>query len=276
MIENVSHVDIGAFKIGDSNLPVLIAGPCVIESKEHARQMAETIAEIAEKYEFPYIYKTSYDKANRSSIHSYRGPGFAAGLEILQDIKSSVQVPVLTDIHDVTQVKDACSVVDMIQIPAFLCRQTDLYEAAGKYSTPVNVKKGQFMAPSDMKNIIEKARQTGIKDLTLTERGVSFGYNRLVVDFTALPIMRSYGVPIVFDATHSLQLPGAGGTFTAGNREFVPYLCRAAVAVGCDALFLEVHDDPDKAFSDSKNMVTPEILIEILHDVRLIYQALWD
>lgn len=267
-------VKVGSIEIGKPGLPVLIAGPCVIESEGHAMEMADLIAGIAGYRGFQYIFKSSYDKANRSSIDSYRGPGIRTGLSVLRRIRESTGVPVLTDIHDIHQIEPACGVVDIIQVPAFLCRQTDLYIEAGKYGKPVNIKKGQFMSPLDMKNVVAKASGCGIREILLTERGVSFGYNRLVVDFISLPVMRALGVPVVFDVTHSLQLPGAGGTYTAGNREYAPFLARAAVAVGCDALFLEVHDDPEHALSDGSNMITPDVLDEILRQVKSIRTAL--
>ena len=269
-------VTVGSTVIGASCQPVLIAGPCVIESEEHTLRMAHLVRNIADKMGFRAIFKASYDKANRSSIRSYRGPGLDKGLAVLDKARRETGLPVLTDVHDIQQISAAVQAVDMIQIPAFLCRQTDLYLEAGKYQVPVNVKKGQFMSPQDMKNIVEKAVESGITGLTLTERGVSFGYNRLVVDFPGLAVMRNLGVPVVFDATHAVQQPGGGGSYTGGNREFVPLLCRAAVAVGCDALFLEVHDNPDHALSDGPNMVTPDMLESILRQVAAITDVLGD
>ncbi len=270
----VKEVQVGNVTIGGGTMPVVVAGPCVIESDEHAGRMAEIISEITERIGFQFVFKASYDKANRTSIHSFRGPGLEKGLEILSRIREDLGIPVLTDIHDKSQIERAAHAVDMIQIPAFLCRQTELFIEEGNHDIPVNVKKGQFLAPEDVRNIIEKSEEAGIRHLTLTERGTSFGYNRLVVDFTSLPIMRSMGVPVIFDATHSVQRPGGGGKTTSGNREFVPCLCRGAVAVGCDALFLEVHDQPDLAKSDGPNMISPGTLEKILMDVKSIYQAI--
>jgi 2-dehydro-3-deoxyphosphooctonate aldolase (KDO 8-P synthase) len=209
---------------GNSRYPIIIAGPCVIENRDHAIKMADIVAEIGEKYQISIVYKASYDKANRSSIRSFRGPGLKAGLPILAEIKSKLRIPILTDIHSIEQIQPVAEVVDVVQIPAFLCRQTDLFIEAGKYHKSVNIKKGQFMAPWDMKNVVEKARESGIEDVTLTERGSCFGYNRLVVDFLSLPMMKNLGTPVIFDATHSVQLPGGGGSYTEGNRNFVPYL----------------------------------------------------
>jgi 2-dehydro-3-deoxyphosphooctonate aldolase (KDO 8-P synthase) len=269
-LKSMKTARVGSIEIGNTPLPVLIAGPCVIESESHAIKMAGILTEIALKNGFEYIFKTSFDKANRSSIHSYRGPGLKDGLVIIEKIKSKFSIPVLTDIHDISQIRDASQVVDIIQIPAFLCRQTDLYVEAGKYPVAVNVKKGQFIAPDEVKNIIEKARHANISNLTLTERGTSFGYHRLVVDFVAMAQIRDFGIPIIFDGTHALQQPGGGGTFTAGNRDFVPHLCRAAAAVGCDGIFLEVHHDPDQALCDGPNMITPKSLESILSDIKSI------
>ncbi len=265
---------IGDIPIGGGGLPVIVAGPCVIETEQHALMMAERLATIASATGFKLVFKASYDKANRSSIHSYRGPGLDEGLRILSKIRAETGLPVLTDIHAVEQIRAAADTVDMIQIPAFLCRQTDLYLEAGKYPVPVNVKKGQFMSPGDMANVVEKARVAGIKAISLTERGTSFGYNRLVVDFTGISTMRALNVPVIFDATHAIQQPGAGGTFTSGNRSQVHPLCRAAAAVGIDGLFLEVHDRPENALSDGSNMIPLEGFQSILMDVQSIHTAL--
>lgn len=261
------------FSFHKNGLPPIIAGPCVLESEEHAIQMAIHLKEIVQNQGFSYIYKSSYDKANRSSIHSFRGPGIDKGLEILNKVRVVAKVPVLTDIHGVDQISKAAEIVDMIQIPAFLCRQTDLYIEAGKYNVAVNVKKGQFMSPESMINIVEKARECGIRQLTLTERGTSFGYNRLVVDFAGIEIMKSLGVPVIFDGTHAVQQPAACGDHTGGNRELVPALCRAAAAIGVNGFFLEVHQNPDKAPCDGPNMITPDTLKQLLVDVRAIIQG---
>ncbi len=273
-VQMKTTLHVGNVEVGAGRIPAIIAGPCVIESEEHALRMAEGLIKITREYGFPYIFKTSFDKANRSSIHAYRGPGLRAGLEIIRKVKARFNIPVLTDIHDVRQIGPVSRVVDIIQIPAFLCRQTDLYIEAGKFDIPVNVKKGQFLSPDDVANILEKARHCGIREISVTERGTSFGYQRLIVDFVGLAQIREYGVPVIFDATHAVQLPGAGGTFTSGNRDYVPHLCRAAAAVGVDGLFMEVHDRPDSALCDGANMITPDTFIEVLRDVRRIVESL--
>ena len=231
----------------------LIAGPCVLESEEHALKMARAIKEIAEKHGLPYIFKGSFDKANRSSHTSFRGLGLEKGLAILKKVRDEVGVWVTTDVHESAHVAEVGEVVDIVQIPAFLSRQTDLLNAAAKTGKIVSVKKGQFMAPWDMKNVVEKLKNAGAKEIILTERGNSFGYNNLIVDMRGFPIMKNLGVPVVYDATHSLQLPGAaeGGKATGGLREYIPTLARAAVAAGIDGLFMEVHDNPEKALSDA-------------------------
>ncbi|HPQ39744.1 MAG TPA: 3-deoxy-8-phosphooctulonate synthase [bacterium] len=269
-------VTIGNLTIGEGRDPVLIAGPCVIENRDHTIAMASMIRDIAGEESFEFIFKSSFDKANRSSIRSFRGPGLSRGLDILQEVRERLSVPVLTDIHSIEQIAPAAGIVDVIQIPAFLCRQTDLYLEAGRYDCAVNVKKGQFMSPGSMRNVIEKAREAGITRLLLTERGTSFGYERLVVDFSGLIEIRKMGAPIIFDATHSVQLPSAGGDHTAGNREYVPGLCRAAAAVGVHGFFMEVHDCPDCAPCDGPNMITPETLKSTLRTIRRIQQVIKD
>ncbi|MBN1878550.1 3-deoxy-8-phosphooctulonate synthase [bacterium] len=256
------------------SLPFIIAGPCVIESEAHTLHMAVLLESLVRAEGYRYIFKSSYDKANRTSIHSFRGPGIDQGLRILEKVHREVGCPILTDVHSVEQIAPAAEVVNIIQIPAFLCRQTDLYIEAGKYDVAVNVKKGQFMSPESMINIVEKARECGIRELTLTERGVSFGYERLVVDFTGIQIMREMGVPVIFDATHSVQQPGGEGYRSGGNRNFVPGLCRAAAANGIDGLFLEVHQCPDSAPCDGPNMIMPDSLTGILKEVKAIIQAM--
>ena len=250
-LERVIKID--QVEIGFGHPLAFIAGPCVIESEAHALMLAKALRDIAAGLGVPYIFKASYDKANRTSIASYRGPGLEAGLQILKRIKDELGVPVLTDVHTAEDCFVAAEVVDCLQIPAFLCRQTDLVVAAARTGKAVNVKKGQFLAPWDMKNVLAKIEEAGGTQVSLTERGSSFGYNRLVVDMTALVEMRAMGVPVIFDATHSVQLPGGQGTATGGNRDYVPPLSRAAVAVGVDALFLEVHENPEKAMSDGPN-----------------------
>ncbi|MCM8817732.1 MAG: 3-deoxy-8-phosphooctulonate synthase [Candidatus Omnitrophica bacterium] len=248
-IVNIKHCVIGGSKL------CIIAGPCVLEDESMALQIAESMKSIAEKMDTFYIFKGSFDKANRSSISSFRGPGLDKGLRILERVRDEIGIPVLTDVHCVTQIKTVSEVVDVIQIPAFLCRQTDLLVNAAKSGRAVNVKKGQFMSPWEVGNIIEKLSSSGCSKIMLTERGTSFGYNNLVVDFRSLPVMRSYGWPVIFDGTHSVQQPGGLGKSSGGQSEFVPHLCRAAVAVGCDGIFLEVHPEPERALSDGPNMV---------------------
>jgi 2-dehydro-3-deoxyphosphooctonate aldolase (KDO 8-P synthase) len=270
-------VTIGSITIGAGHPLALIGGPCAIESESFMLDVATRLRDIAAKSGVPFIFKSSYDKANRTSIHSYRGPGLQKGLEILQKIKDVVGVPILSDVHAVEEVEPAAEVLDVLQIPAFLCRQTDLVVAAARTGKPVNVKKGQFLAPWDTQNIVEKVRSVGNDQVLLTERGASFGYNNLVADMRSLVIMRSFDVPVVFDATHSVQLPGGAGTASSGQREFVPHLARAAVATGCDALFMEIHPDPDQAPSDGPNMLRLEdleaLLTQIMQIDRIVREA---
>jgi len=242
------------FQVGLDQPIFLIAGPCVIESRQLALDTAGMLKEICAELGVPFIYKSSYDKANRSSGRSFRGPGVDEGLKILAEVKRQIGVPVLTDVHEAGEIDAAASVVDVLQTPAFLCRQTDFINAVASAGKPVNIKKGQFLAPGDMKNVVAKARQASGKDnILVCERGVSFGYNNLVSDMRSLAIMRETGCPVVFDATHSVQLPGGQGTVSGGQREFVPVLARAAVASGVSGLFMETHPDPDKALSDGPN-----------------------
>lgn len=248
-------IPIGGFELGGNNPLCIIAGPCVIESRDVVFSTAERLREICRSLGLSFLFKSSYDKANRTSLSSFRGPKLEAGLKILSDVRTKFQIPVISDVHSVEEVKPASEVLDVIQIPAFLCRQTDLILAASETGKPVNVKKGQFLAPWDVKNIIEKFTSTGNRNVFLTERGSCFGYNNLIVDFRGLPIMRSFGCPVVFDVTHSLQLPGGLGKRSGGQREFAEPLARAAVAVGVDGLFIEVHPDPDTALCDGPNMV---------------------
>ncbi len=248
--------DFPDFKIGGAGAPLaIIAGPCVIESLDLCREVAGRVQTICRELGLPYVFKASFDKANRTSGGSFRGQSLEKGLEVLATIKTEFGVPVLTDVHETWQVKPVAEVVDVLQIPAFLCRQTDLLLAAGESGRAVNVKKGQFLAPWDMKNVVEKVIGTGNHRLLLTERGASFGYNTLVVDMKSLPILRGLGYPVVFDATHSVQQPGGQGTTSGGQKEFIPHLLRAAVAVGVDALFLEVHPTPESALSDAATML---------------------
>ena len=252
------------FDIGGNNRFVLIAGPCAIETEEMTMEVARTLKDICEELHIDLIFKSSYDKANRSSVKSPRGVGLERGLQILQRVKTELNLPIVTDVHEAWQCAEVAKVADVLQIPAFLSRQTDLLVAAAKTGKIVNVKKGQFMAPWDMKNVIDKLRDSGNENILLCERGSSFGYNNLVVDMTGLVEMRSYGYPVVFDATHSVQKPGGQGTSTGGNREMVPYLMRAALAIGVDAIFAEVHPDPDHAFSDGPNQLYLSGIREIL------------
>jgi 2-dehydro-3-deoxyphosphooctonate aldolase (KDO 8-P synthase) len=273
------RVRVGPVTLGGGAPLALIGGPCAIESEGHALAMAERLRAAADAAGVPFVYKSSYDKANRSSVRSYRGPGLREGLRILRRVKEAVGVPVLSDVHAVEEVEAAAEVLDVLQVPAFLCRQTDLVLACGRTGKPVNVKKGQFVAPADMGNIVEKLRSTGTEAILLTERGASFGYNNLVVDFRSLPIMRDLGYPVVFDATHSVQLPGGAGDRSGGERQYVPALARAAVAVGVDALFMEIHEDPDRAMpdgqplSDGPNMLRLDDLPRLLRELTAIRAA---
>ncbi|HEY5075822.1 MAG TPA: 3-deoxy-8-phosphooctulonate synthase [Pyrinomonadaceae bacterium] len=262
---------VGPATFGDGRLTI-IAGPCVIESEEHAMMMARECARRARDAGLDFVFKTSFDKANRSSIKSFRGVGMEAGLEILRHVKSEVGVPVVTDIHDAAQVDAVAEVADILQIPAFLCRQTDLILAAARSGRAVNIKKGQFLAPEDARNIVEKAQAAGCERLMLTERGVSFGYNNLVVDMRSFPIMGEFGVPIVFDVTHSLQLPGGLGNATGGLSQYIEPLARAGVACGVDAVFMEVHDAPEQAPSDGPNMLPLARMGPLLESLRAIHE----
>ena len=263
-------VNVGPYKVGPGQPLLLLAGPCVLEGYEHSLAIGKEVKRICEKLGMPYVFKASYDKANRSSYDSFRGPGLEEGLKQLAAIKKELGVPVVSDIHETCQVEKAADVLDVLQIPAFLCRQTDLVYAAGKTGKCVNVKKGQFLAPWDMKNVISKLEASGNQNILLTERGSSFGYNTLVTDMRGLAIMRELGYPVVMDATHSVQIPGGKGTSSGGQSQYVPHMARAAAAVGVDALFLEVHDDPSKALSDGPNMVRLDQLEALLTDVLAI------
>jgi 2-dehydro-3-deoxyphosphooctonate aldolase (KDO 8-P synthase) len=264
------EISIGSIKIGAGRPLVLIAGPCVIESEEATLRHAERLLTICNGLSMPLIFKASYDKANRTSIGSFRGPGMKEGLRILAKVKASLGLPVLSDIHSIEQIAPAAEVLDVLQIPAFLCRQTDLLVAAARSGRVINVKKGQFLAPWDMKNVAGKLAASGNENIILTERGVSFGYNNLVVDMRSFPVMRATGYPVVFDATHSVQLPGGQGDSSGGQREFVEYLSRAAVAAGIDGIFMEVHEDPDKALCDGPNSIPLNELPVLLKKLRAI------
>ena len=267
----MNKVQVGNFQIGGGEPLVLLAGPCVLEGLERCLYIGRTIKDITQRLGIPYVFKASFDKANRSSYHSFRGPGVKEGLRMLQQIKDELQVPIVTDIHETTQAEPAAKVADILQIPAFLCRQTDLLHAAAVTGRVVNVKKGQFPSPADMRNVVDKLHGSGTNQILLTERGASFGYNNLVVDMRSLPIMRSFGYPVIFDGTHSVQIPGGAGTTSSGKREFVEYLVRAAAGVGIDGLFLEVHDNPEEALSDGPNMVYLDHLEEMLKDALAIH-----
>ena len=273
------EVVVGQVRIGGANPLALIGGPCAIEDEPHALMLAERLARIAGDLKVPFIYKSSYDKANRSSVTSYRGPGLKEGLRILARVREAVGCPVLSDVHDVSEVGPAALVLDVLQVPAFLCRQTDLVLACGRTRKPVNVKKGQFLSPREMANVVEKLRSTGNEAILLTERGTTFGYNNLVVDFRSLQDMRELGYPVVFDATHSVQLPGGQGNRSGGERKYVAALARAAVAVGIDALFMEIHENPDRALkdgrplSDGPNMLRLDDLPRLLQEIGAIQAA---
>ena len=254
----------------------LIAGPCVIESEEMVLSIAEQMKDITDKLGIPYTFKASFDKANRTSISGFRGPGIEEGLRILQKVKNTYNLPICTDIHEPWQAEKAAEVCDILQIPAFLCRQTDLLVAAAKTGKCINIKKAQFLAPWDMKNCVEKVRQLGNDNVMLCERGTTFGYNTLVVDMTGLRVMKDMGVPVIFDATHSVQKPGGNGTSTGGNRQYVEYLAKAAVSVGVDGLFMETHPDPDNAKSDGPNMVPLGEMEELLKKLQRVYEAVND
>lgn len=266
-MEKVKSVTIGNQTVGGDGKLFVMAGPCVIEDPDRILKIGQEMKRICEKLGVTYIFKASYDKANRSSYKSFRGPGLTEGLKILKEIKKELQVPVISDVHSVEQVEPAAEVLDVLQIPAFLCRQTDLLEAAAKTGKCVSVKKGQFMAPSDMKNVLEKMSHLGNENLMLTERGFSLGYHNLVVDMRSFPIMRSFGYPVVFDATHSVQLPGGAGTSSSGQRQYIGNLARAAAGAGIDGVFMEVHDNPAEALCDGPNMLYVSQVEAVLRDM---------
>jgi 2-dehydro-3-deoxyphosphooctonate aldolase (KDO 8-P synthase) len=274
------EVAVGPIRVGGGRPLVLIGGPCAIEDEAHALMTAERLLRITADRRVPFVYKSSYDKANRSSVNGYRGPGLVEGLRILRKVRDTLRVPVLSDVHQVSEVDAAAEVLDVLQIPAFLCRQTDLLLAAAATGKPVNVKKGQFVAPRDMKNVVDKLLSKGNEAILLTERGTSFGYHNLVVDMRGLADMRELGYPVVFDATHSVQLPGGAGDRSGGERKYVPALARAAVAFGVDALFMEMHEDPDRPLrdgrplSDGPNMLRIDDLAPLLEELLAIHGAL--
>jgi len=268
------QVKIGNVTIGGNNPLVFIAGPCVIENEDITLKAAVRLKKISDQYNIPLIFKSSYDKANRSSVKSFRGPGIENGLQILSRVKLETGLAILSDVHSVEEIGPASEVLDIIQIPAFLSRQTDIIVEAARTGKPVNIKKGQFLSPADVSNTIDKALSTGNKNIMLTERGVSFGYNNLVVDMRSIPIMQGFGYPVIYDATHSVQLPGGQGTCSGGQREFINPLSRAAVAAGCDAVFLEVHENPDSAMCDGPNMLSidgfPELAVKLMEINKLV------
>lgn len=266
-----TKVSVADFQVGSGDL-VMIAGPCVIESVTATLEIARALKEISLELSLPLIFKASYDKANRTSVTSFRGPGLHAGLEILARVKAEVGLPVLSDVHQVSEVEAAAQVLDVLQIPAFLCRQTDLLVAAAATGKPVNIKKGQFLAPWDMQAAVDKVRSTGNTKILLTERGSMFGYNNLVVDFRSLPLMRGLGCPVVLDVTHSVQLPGGQGSCSGGQREFIPHLARAGVAVGVDGLFMEVHPDPDAARCDGPNSLPLKEVLLLWRELKALHE----
>lgn len=272
-VMKVKVINVGGVKFGGGSGLVLIAGPCVIESRKSCLDLAGRLVDMAGEEKIPLLFKASYDKANRSSHLSYRGPGMVAGLDILSEVREKFGVPVLTDVHSEAEVGPVSRVVDVLQIPAFLSRQTDLLLAAGESKKVVNVKKGQFLAPSEIKNIIAKIESTGNRNIIITERGFSFGYNNLVVDMRNIPLVREFGYPVVFDATHSVQSPGGAGDCSGGDRRMAPYLARAAVAAGCDGVFMETHVSPDKALCDAANSIRFSDVRKLWKTLRLINEV---
>ena len=266
-------IKIGSIIIGKGSPLVLIAGPCVIENYDITRQVAASLKAITTELQIPFIFKASYDKANRTSLNSFRGPGLVDGLGILSAIKKEFDIPVLSDVHRISEIEAAAQVLDIIQIPAFLGRQTDVVTAVARTGIPVNVKKGQFMAPWDISNVVEKITSTGNRRILITERGTMFGYNNLVVDFRGFMIMRRTGYPVIFDATHSVQLPGGAGTSSGGQRDFAPMLARAAVAAGVDGIFMEVHPDPEHALCDGPNSLRLDTIYDLLTQLKSIHQT---
>jgi 2-dehydro-3-deoxyphosphooctonate aldolase (KDO 8-P synthase) len=273
----MKQIQLRDFVIGDGAPLVLIAGPCVIESREMALETAFSLKETARALKIPYIFKASYDKANRSSVESFRGPGLKDGLAVLSEVKTQCDVPVLSDVHRFEEIREAADVLDIMQVPAFLCRQTDFVMEVAAAAKIVNIKKGQFLAPWDVSNVIEKVQKAGNENILITERGACFGYNNLVADFRSLPILRRTGYPVIFDATHSVQLPGGAGYASSGDRSMIPYLARAAVAAGIDGIFFEVHPDPDRALCDGANSMDlknfPDLLRTLIEIDRIIKRS---
>jgi 2-dehydro-3-deoxyphosphooctonate aldolase (KDO 8-P synthase) len=266
---SMNPVRVGRYKIGVGSKPFFIAGPCVIESEKHCLMLAERLADYAQRLKIAVIFKASYDKANRTSATSFRGPGIEEGLRILEKARAISGLPILSDVHETSQVYAAAEVLDGIQIPAFLCRQTDLVQAAAETGCCVNLKKGQFLSPQEMRKVLDKALETGNRNILLTERGTSFGYNNLVVDFRSFVVLRDFGQPVVYDVTHSVQMPGGQGDRSGGDARYVPHLARAAAAIGVDGFFFEVHENPEKALSDGPNALElkqfPRVVEDILH-----------
>lgn len=275
MSVSVNPFKVGSVEVGSGNL-FLIAGPCIVESESHALKMAEAISSITNRLSVPYIFKASYDKANRTSVNGYRGPGIEEGLRVLGRVRSEFGIPVLTDVHEPAQARAAADVADVLQIPAFLSRQTDLIAEVARSGRVVNIKKGQFLAPQDMKHAVEKATSQGNPRVMITERGTSFGYNTLVVDFRGFPIMRGFGYPVVYDITHSLQRPGGLGAASGGDSQFIEYMARAGVATGVDGVFMEVHDNPAAALSDGPNSLPLERLAPLLEKIKAIHELVRD
>jgi 2-dehydro-3-deoxyphosphooctonate aldolase (KDO 8-P synthase) len=273
-MKNKSDVHINNITLGENHPLVLIAGPCVIETEESCYRIAEKIKDIAGRAKIPFIFKASYDKANRTSIKSFRGPGIEKGIEILSKIKKQLDISVLSDVHSYSEIDAAKEVLDVIQIPAFLCRQTDLLLYAAKTGKPINIKKGQFLAPWDVKNIAEKILSTGNKNIIFTERGTMFGYNNLVTDMRSIVIIKEMGYPVIYDATHSVQLPGKEGSTSGGQREMIEPLAKAAVAAGCNGLFIETHENPETALSDSASMLPLDLLLPLVEKAKKIQEAL--
>ena len=267
-------VDIGSVKIGDGCPLALIAGPCVLESYESARDVARFLKALTHKLELPFVFKASYDKANRTSLDAFRGPGISEGLQILEKIKTELNIPVLSDVHRKAEIEAAAGVLDLIQIPAFLCRQTDFILEVAQTQKPINLKKGQFLAPWDMAHVVDKVTSTGNSQILLTERGTMFGYNNLVVDFRSFQELKKTGFPVIFDATHSIQLPGGAGKSSGGQRDYAPILARAAVAAGVNGIFMEVHKDPDRALCDGPNSLKLDDLESLLSQLLEIRKAI--
>ncbi len=269
----IKTIKVNDISVGGGSPLLIIAGPCVIEDKETTIYIARYLKELAQRLDVPLIFKASYDKANRTSINSFRGPGITSGLRILEQIKSELGLPILSDVHSINEIKDAAGILDIIQIPAFLSRQTDFILEIAKTGKPVNIKKGQFLAPWDIRNVVEKITSTGNNNILITERGTMYGYNNLVVDFRGIQIMQDTGYPVIFDATHSIQLPGGGGNSSGGDRKFAPALAQAAVAAGADGIFMEVHPDPDRALCDGPNSLRLDGLNDLIIKLKAIREA---